>query len=445
MSTDNDQIVQIEEAEENESLNIPKDKRRVKTEKLDLPVETVNARVLAGRINPQPDFQRFYVWNNSKASKLIESLLLDIPIPVIYMAEEKNRTLSVVDGQQRITSICSFISGKFPDGKEFKLSGLQVLEELNGKLFRELSAEQQETILGAGLRVITISSESDPDVKFEVFERLNVGAEKLNDQELRNIVYRGRYNELLIKLSKHPSMLAIMGSKTPHQRMLDRQMILRFFAMWRNTHLKYKGPMKQFLNKEIEKYQNPSDNELTEMESVFIKSLEMAYSVFGKNAFRRFSTASGREEEGCWESRKLNMALWDTLLYTFTYYEKSQIIPVVDSIREEFLDVSTNDPRFVEYITATTDKAEHIQYRADVWRSRIQALVSSREPRNFSYELKKKLYTSNSSCKLCGQRISEIDDSEVDHIQHYWRGGKTIEENARLVHRYCNRARGGRE
>jgi hypothetical protein len=351
----------------------------------------------------------------------------------------------VVDGQQRITSIASYIGGKFPDGKDFRLSGLQVLTELNGKPFKELSAESQEAILSAIIRLIIINYDSDKDVKFEVFERLNLGAVKLNDQELRNSMYRGKYNDLLRELSKNQYLLRIMGATKPHNRMADRQLILRFLAMWRNTHLKYKAPMKRFLNREMEEHRNPSDKELAEMKEVFEKSIEMAYSVFGSSAFRRFNAGRDGTHDGRWEARKLNVALWDTLLYTFSFYEKSQVIPIADSIREEFLDVVTNENSFIDYITSTTDKPDRIQYRADVWRRRLQTLVSSKEPRNFNLALKQRLYDQDPTCKLCNQTIHEIDDSEVDHIQHYWRGGKTIQANARLAHRYCNRARGGRE
>lgn len=437
-------LIDTGESEDETPLEIPPERRRVKTDKRDLPVETLHSWVSRGKINPQPDFQRYYVWNNLKASRLIESLLLDIPIPVVYVAEEANQTYSVVDGQQRITSIHSFINGKFPDGRDFTLSGLQVLKEINGKLFRQLSEEQQEAILNATLRLIVIDHDSDPDVKFEVFERLNLGAEKLNDQELRNSVYRGKYNELLRDLAPNPHMLKIMGAIRPHNRMADRQLILRFFAMWRNTHLKYKAPMKHFLNREMEDYRNPTERELSQMHSVFEKSIEMAYTVFGARAFRRFNPGRKGVAEGKWEAKKLNVALWDTLLYTFSFYEKSQIVPIADAILEEFLDVMTNDETFVEYITSTTDKPDRVNYRAEVWRQRIQGLVSTKEPRNFSHALKQDLYESDPTCKICNQKIREIDDAEVDHIEHYWRGGKTIPENARLAHRYCNRARGGR-
>jgi len=437
--------ITIEQPEDDTPLEVKPERRRVKTDKRDLPVETLFNWVTRNKVNPQPEFQRFFVWNNVKASRLIESLLLDIPIPVVYVAEEADKTYSVVDGQQRITSICSYISGKFPDGRDFTLSNLLVLTELKGKLFRQLSPEQQEAILNATIRLIIIEHDSDPDVKFEVFERLNLGAEKLNDQELRNSVYRGRYNELLRDLTQNPYMLKIMGARQPHIRMLDRQLILRFFAMWRNTHLRYKGPIKQFLNREMDSHRNPSDKELAEMRAVFEKSIEMAYHVFGTNAFRRYRVGRDGERGGSWETRKLNVALWDTLLYTFSFYDKSQIIPIADAVREEFLDMMTNDETFNEYITSTTDKPDRIQYRAETWRRRLDALVSNKEPRTFSLSLKENLYEADPTCKICGQRIHDIDDAEVDHIKHYWRGGKTIPDNARLTHRHCNRVRGGRD
>jgi 5-methylcytosine-specific restriction endonuclease McrA len=133
------------------------------------------------------------------------------------------------------------------------------------------------------------------------------------------------------------------------------------------------------------------------------------------------------------------------LLYTFSFYDKSQIIPIADSIVEEFLDLLTNDQDFIDYITSTTDKPDRIQYRAETWKRRLQGLVSAREPRNFTVALKQQLFDADRACKLCNQQIRELDDAEVDHIKHYWRGGRTIPANARLAHRYCNRARGGRE
>ena len=134
-------------------------------------------------------------------------------------------------------------------------------------------------------------------------------------------------------------------------------------------------------------------------------------------------------------------------MYCFTFYERRQIVPIADAIREEFCDLLSADTTFIDYIGRTTDKVERVKYRAEAWKRRIDALINvpAGEPRTFSLALKHDLYSLNSACKICGQTIHEVDDAEVDHVLHYWRGGRTIAQNARLAHRYCNRRRGGGE
>ncbi|MEM6521931.1 MAG: DUF262 domain-containing protein [Cyanobacteria bacterium P01_C01_bin.70] len=433
----------IEEVEDDTPFEIDPEKRRVKTEKQDLPVETLVSWVNRGKLNLQPDFQRNYVWNSGKASRLVESLLLAIPIPVIYVSEEFNRTYSVVDGQQRLTSICSFVNGAFPNGQKFKLSGLQVLKDLNRKTFADLPVELQEEILNFILRLIIIEKDSDPDVKFEVFERLNLGAEKLNDQEVRNCVYRGNYNELLRSLTQNDYLLRIFQTKEPHSRMADRQLVLRFFAMWRNTHQNYKGPAKRFLNTEMEQHRQLSDAALAEMRNVFEKSIEMAYAVFQEKAFRRYYPGNAYNPNGTWEKSRLNVALWDTVLYTFSYYELEQILPIKDHIREEFLDLLNTDKKFVEYISTSTDRTDRIQYRAEVWRSRLNQLIGQKTdgPRTFSLEFKQILLEKNATCHVCWKPIEHVDDAVIAHTSDYWREPKEMPENARLDHRFCHRTR----
>jgi hypothetical protein len=302
-------ILPDDQQQDDTPLDIAPERRRVKTEKLDLPVETLHGWVKRGKLELQPEFQRNFVWNKAKASQLIESLILEIPIPVIYVAEDQNKMYEVVDGQQRLTSVCSYLDGMFPNGNSFALSGVQVLTELNGKAFKEIENDVQEKIIGATLRLIVIEQDSDPDVKFEIFKRLNLGAMQLNDQELRNCVMRGKYNELLQSLTTNRQQLKIMGLDEPHFRMKDRELILRFFAMWRQTHLKYKAPMKQFLNREMDNHRNPSQKELTDMRAVFEKSIDLAYQVFGPKAFRRFNPGKFNSPDGAWEQTRLNLAL----------------------------------------------------------------------------------------------------------------------------------------
>jgi hypothetical protein len=433
-----------ESPDDDTPLDLAPEHRRVETDKHDLPVETLHNWVSRGKLDLRPEFQRDFVWNRQKASRLVESLLLEIPIPVIYVAEEADGRMVVVDGQQRLTSICAYIEGRFPGSTDFWLCSLQVLRELNGKAFTELDESTREKILGATLRLIVIKNESDPDVKFEVFERLNLGSEKLSDQELRNSMYRGSYNRLLRDLVAHPTMLKVMHASRPHPRMVDRQLILRFFAMWRNTHLKVRSPMKQFLNREMEQNRELTAAEADRMRTVFERAIELAYVVFGPHVFRRFVVGDEAAPDGRWADKGLHVGLWDTVLYTFTFYEKRQVVPVADAVREELLDLMTHDLTFIDYLKSWTDRPERIRYRADEWRRRVDALVNEAEPRRFTLELKQRLFDANPTCRICGQRIHDADDAEVDHVKQYWRGGRTIPANARLSHRYCNRARGGR-
>ncbi len=447
MSEQMDEVIGAEVGGDDEApLDVPVSQRRVKTDKKDWPIETIVSNIERKKILLQPDFQREFVWDRKKSSRLIESLFLEIPVPVVYVAEMPDGKLEVVDGQQRLTTIHAYKIGKFPDGTDFKLSGLQVLDQLNGMGYGDLPDDRQEALLSANIRVIVIERDSHPDVKFEVFERLNSGAERLNDQELRNSIYRGPYNNLLRELAGNEYMLKVMRQKKPHRRMADRQLILRFFAMWHATHLKYKSPVKQFLNREMEANRQMSPAKVAELKALFEKSIELAWLVFGENAFRRWKPADANEV-GEWESTRLNASLWDTLLYTFGFYEKRQIVPIADAVREEFIDMSVNDPYFDQYVLTTGDKPDRVRYRADVWRKRLDELVRvpAGEARGFSRDLKQKLHAASPACAICDQHIHDADDAEVDHVEHYWRGGRTIPSNARLVHRFCNHARGGRD
>ena len=174
-----------------------------------------------GRLLIQPDYQRKYVWDGKKASLLIESILMNIPIPIIYLAQTEDGKINVIDGQQRLTSIFSFIEGKFPSGETFKLTGLQVLKEVKGKTFKELDETYQNKIFDYTMRTITFTADSDPDLQYEIFTRLNTGSGSLNEQELRNCVYRGSFNEFVKELASDPDYLKLLGLTEADKRMQD--------------------------------------------------------------------------------------------------------------------------------------------------------------------------------------------------------------------------------
>jgi len=178
-----------EDENESEELNIessPKDDRKIIWQAKDFSIREFQAMEQDGDLILQPEYQRKYVMDIKLASRLIESILMDVPIPVIYLAEETDGRYSVIDGQQRLTSFISFSHGKFPDGKEFGLSALKVLTELNRSKFVDLDKEYQMKIKKTTIHTIIIKRESHEDIKFEIFERLNTGSIKLNEDEIRN-------------------------------------------------------------------------------------------------------------------------------------------------------------------------------------------------------------------------------------------------------------------
>ncbi len=422
--------------------------RKVLTQAKDWGIRDITDQITRGRVILQPDFQRQFVWSKAKVSGLIESILLNIPLPVIYVAQTEDSRWEVVDGQQRLTAIASFREGRYKhSGETCRLTNLRALPELKGKTYSDLPEELQHRFDDYQLRVIQLLQDADPGLKFDVFERLNTGADKLNDMELRNCIYRGPYNDLLADLATNRDLLAIRGETEPHPRLQDRQWILRFFAMRRATHLNYKGGMKRFLNREMEEHRDPSPAELASLKSAFEDAISCAYTVFGERAFRSYVVGNDQNPNGKWaKSKTINLALWDTLMYGFSRYERRQIVPVADSIREAFMELLATDRKFIDYISRTTDGREAVQYRAVAWLNRLEMLVDvpRNERRCFDRATLEAMWDRDATCGICTQKIMHIEDATVDHLEHYWRGGPTEASNGRLTHRYCNLRRGGR-
>lgn len=429
--------------EEIEHIDIPTTNRKVYTDQGDPEIESLYGKYKRGKLDIQPDFQRHFVWDAKKSGRLIESALLEIPLPVIYLSEERDGKEYVIDGQQRLTTFFSFIDGQFPNGKDFKLSGLKVFTELNRKLFKDLDEELQDKIRYCKIRTITFRKESEADLKFEIFERLNTGAVSLNDQELRNCIYRGSYNKLLKELSKDNDFMSLLGLKGPDKRMKDMELILRFAAFYHFTYLNYKPPMRKFLNNDMEKYQHISDTEVTELKNAFKNTITIIKSLLDRHAFKRFYKGDEKNPNGYWEPKKFNASLYDILMYSFAKENKNKVYQNLDSIREALIHLMTNDQEFIDAIELSTSSVQAVTKRFDKFRLALQDIIgiAEKEPRCFSLKLKQELYDDNQTCSICSQKIHNIDDAAIDHVKQYWTGGRTIPENARLTHRYCNWAR----
>jgi hypothetical protein len=425
----------LAEEEDDEALEVIN--RRIFTDKLDPPIGSLYQKYKDGELILDPIFQRRPVWDRPRSSQLIESVLLEVPLPVFYLAKSNNYTEEVIDGQQRLRAFFSFIDDEYP------LTGLKALPDLNNKRYKELDKPLKSRIRGYPIRTVTFKKESDENLRFEIFESLNTGAVPLNYQELRNCIYRGPYNDLLLSLSSDPDFMALMGLKTPEKRMRDVEYVLRFAAFYHATYLKYRPSMARFLNEDMKQYQNISGDESDKLRKALKNSVTLIRSILGMNAFRRYYRGVEKSRNGYWEPKKFNASLYDILMWGFSDQDKNQIMANLDAIREAWIVLMTEDDRFIESIELSTSSAKSVTYRFDAWRKALGDILdkSKKQPRFFTRALKDQLYIDNPTCRICNQRISDIDDAAVDHIRQYWLGGKTEFENARLTHRYCNWAR----
>jgi uncharacterized protein with ParB-like and HNH nuclease domain len=443
--TENDSQIQFEEIEDEskEEIKLDEDKRTVLTKSSDPEITSLYEKWKRGRLVLQHEFQRKFVWDRKKASRLIESALLSVPLPLFYLAENIDGREYVVDGQQRLTSFFSFIDGKLPYGDDFKLTDMKVFKELNKKGYADLDEAMQEKILYYNLRTITILKESDPDLKFDIFERLNTGSVPLNDMELRNCVYRGPYMDLLKNLATDRDFAWLLKLDSPDKRMRDVELALRFASFYHSTYLKYKPSMRQFFNRDMDKFQFISEEDSEDLRNAFKNSVQIVKSLFGENAFKRFHSGSKSNPQGTWEAKKFNSSLYDVWMGVFWDKDKNQVFHSLDALREALIDLMASNEAFIDSILIGTSDTKKVRTRFDITRQIIEDIFSDSEkqPRNFSFKLKQELFADNPTCAICGQHIQHIDDAAVDHIDQYWRGGKTIPENARLAHRYCNSAR----
>lgn len=171
--------------------------------------------------------------------------------------------------------------------------------------------------------------------------------------------------------------------------------------------------------------------------------MQIVSSFFGDKAFRRFNCGAVASPNGGWETRRFNASLYDMLMGVFSTRDKNQVYGALDQLREGLLDLMISNQEFINAILLGTSEVQRVVKRFDLTRMRVDEILQGypQQPRCFTWQIKQELYDENPSCTLCGQRIQQIDDAAVDHIEQYWRGGQTIPENARLAHRYCNIAR----
>jgi len=272
---------------------------------------------------------------------------------------------------------------------------------------------------------------------------LNTGSVPLNEMELRNCVFYGPYMDLLKELADEDDFKQLVGFKGSDTRMRNIELVLRFAAFYHASYLKYQSPMKKFLNDDMLRYREISNTDANKLRQVFKRAVKVVKSLFGANAFHRLYRGDATNPDGVWETKKFNASLYDVLMGVFAERDENQVYAALDAVREGLLDLMTTNQDFVEAILLSTSAQKMIRRRFDLASHCVDATLSAypQQTRLFTAQFKQQLFDANPTCEICHQRIQQIDDAAVDHIEQYWRGGQTIPENARLAHRYCNMAR----
>lgn len=308
-----------------------------------------------------PTLQRGYVWNQNQASKLIESFLLGLPVPPVFLYQNrKDNSLMVIDGHQRLRTIFYFFLGSFGDPgakgtKSFNLSGLHARSPYLGQTYRSLNHSNQaafnrfnNSVLRAFL-MKQIEPEDDTSM-FQVFERLNSGGVALTGQEIRNCLYDGTFNELTKKLNKLKEWRDILGRKEVDSRMRDVELVLRLLAL-SNDLSTYKHPMKKFLNDFLKKRRDIDAAEAQRFTDQFQRTAKAIVETLGERPFH--------------VHRGLNAAVCDSVFIAFARHEKDSKNMNPAMMRESFR-LLLEDKKYADYTTKATTNDEVVPKRIDM-------------------------------------------------------------------------------
>ena len=325
--------------------------------------ETVR-KVERGDIQLGATFQRNPKWLPDKKSRLVESIILDIPIQAIYLSEEEENKYEIIDGQQRIRTITEFIDNKF------KLENTAFCKE--DTFFKELDPSIQRKIEDFQIVIFVVKKDNHPDVKFEIFERINTGAVKLNSQELRNCAYRNKgipfikelVNEEIFKKVIKDKQVSING-------MQDQELVLRFMSFYYKGVEAYTGNLKKFLNDTLENYEQYRNRE-KEFKKVFIETMNNIYTVFGNEAF--VIRVKGNEKK-----HKINIALFEIITCSFAKYSRLDIENNKDHIKSKLLYLITENQLFKESITSASTSTKGKTYeRFQIWKESLKEILGGK-------------------------------------------------------------------
>ncbi len=326
-------------------------------------VGEVVKRILSNRYDLNPEFQRDFVWPDDKQSRLIESCLMRIPLPVLYVAEAPDGRIVVVDGLQRLSTFRRYLDNKL------RLSFSRAEEDpphpLEGKLFRDLELKLQERVEDTQLTLYILDSKAPERAKLDIFERVNSG-EPLTRQQMRNCLYNGNATRWLKRCAESPAFLGATGGSLKAKTMRDREAVNRFcaFAILGWKHYR-SGEMDSFLAEALESMNKMTVEELNHLEARFLLAMTINESLFKRHAFRK----SLRTENDANRSA-LNIALFDVCSVVLSSLDEGTIAVHGSAIKDSIAALLT-DPDFNDSITYATNDKKRVKTRFEKMEAKI--------------------------------------------------------------------------
>ena len=343
--------------------------RDLVTSVLDYNLATLSDLIESRGIDLSPRYQRRFRWDRGRQSKLIESFLMNVPVPPFFLNEDTYGQYSVIDGKQRLTAVFEFLRGRL------RLADLTVFREINGATIDDLPLDLQNVIrLRANLRAVIILRQSDANVKYEVFKRLNTGGVRLNPQEIRNSSWPGPLNDLILELSEAPTFHKLLGidrkeRSAIYREMRDAEFVLRYFT-FRDTWSTFSGGMMRHMDEFMSANQKIPAEDASAMKQEFLDTLRAVSSAFGEYAFRRWVP-----ERNQWR-RQVLASLFDAEMFACRGRLPNQFDDKQgDVIRE--LKVLLGDPSYRETIDAATNTPPYFRRRIDVMHRMLDGIVGT--------------------------------------------------------------------
>ena len=335
---------------------------------IDVDISVVNLGSLLeqleyNEIDLQPEFQRESdVWTQVKKSRLIESVLLGLPLPSFYFSEDpETNKLLVVDGLQRL---CAF--SDFCITKKLKLKGMQFLTGLEGWTYDKLDRTQIRRIKSLKVTLNTLRKNTPQRVKLVIFQRVNTAGVPLTSQEMRNALYQKKATDLLKRMVKLDSFRKATGGKIPSKRMTDCDFANRFVAFYLYRK-EYDGNLDEFMGDALENINRMSQQEIDSIHDTFDRSMKICYKLLGNTAFKRPDPQKPNS------FLKTNKAIFEVLgvsIAQLSENEQEILVQRKDRFQNEIYSLFMNED-FIKSITAGTAKTPQVEYR----HTKVQQLI----------------------------------------------------------------------